>query len=221
MTHKNTILDLLKDNNGAFCDDCISKLKNILPRQTVHKVCSSLAAIGYLSRSNGMCSSCGKNKKVSRIASADFPEVPYSENDVIAQNEARVQKPWYWEGNLQVKLATWLASKGYKIISTTNTESRSRGVDIIAEDSQRNPLWISIKGYPDTSRHVQPRHYIANAIFDLILYRGESASVQLGIGLPAGFTTYNNLAKKVQWMRKEILPFDIYWINEHGQVQKE
>lgn len=158
---------------------------------------------------------------MSGIASAGIPRVPYNKMDVVAQREGQMKRPWYWEGNLQLRLVTWLAGEGYKIISAANTESRSRGVDIIAEDGQGNAHWISVKGYPDTSRHVQARHYFAGAIFDLILYRGESASVQLGIGLPAGFTTYTNLARKVQWMRKEILPFDIYWINEDGHVRKE
>jgi hypothetical protein len=221
MTHRGTILEFLKDNNGAFCDDCISERTNIVPRQTVYQICSSLAAGGFANRSNGFCDSCGKHKKVSRIKGEDILGMPNNKDESLAPNEAPIQRPWYWEGNLQLRLVTWLAGEGYKIISAANTESRSRGVDIIAEDAQGNAHWISVKGYPDTSRHVQARHYFASAIFDLILYRGESASVQLRIGLPAGFTTYTNLARKVQWMRKEILPFDIYWINEGGQVRKE
>jgi hypothetical protein len=221
MTHRNTVLEFLKDNSGALCDDCISKFKNILPRQTVYQICSSLAAEGYLSRSNGLCTSCRKNKKVSRIPSADIPGIPYNKTDVVAHKGVLMEKPWYWEGNLHSRLVTWLACEGYKIISAANTESRSRGVDIIAEDAQGNAHWISVKGYPGTMRHVQARHYFASAIFDLILYRGESPSVQLGIGLPAGFSTYTNLARKVQWIRKEKLHFDIFWINEGGQIRKE
>jgi len=221
MTHKNIILEFLKDNDGAFCDDCISKRKNILPRQTVNQICRSLAATGFTYRNDALCKGCGKYKKVSRIKYDDLPGVPYNKSDVIAHKEAQMQKLWYWEGNLQSRLVAWLTGEGYKIIGAANTASRSRGVDIIAENVQGKTLWINVKGYPDTSRHVQARHYFASAIFDLILYRGESASVQLGIGLPAGFTTYTNLARKIQWMRKEILPFDIYWINEAGQVRKE
>jgi len=129
---------------------------------------------------------------------------------------------WYWEGNVQARLVSWLQDNGYIIIETADTKSRSKGVDIKANDSQGRTLWISVKGYPDTKRpQTQARHHFAEALFDMILYRGKSNLVCLAIGLPAGFVTYKNLVKKVARFRKEIFPFDIYWVSEDGSVCKE
>ena len=191
-------------------------------RQIVNQNCNILAKRGSIQRSLGVCENCQKHKIVNSIASdRDISMGQKKERPPETTRARSVDAPWYWEGNLQKRLASWLESQGNKILSVADTFARSRGVDIIAEGANGEALWITVKGFPGTGRHVQARHYFASAIFDLILYRGESALVQLGIGLPAGFTTYTNLVRKVQWMRKEMLPFDIYWINEGGQVRKE
>ena len=221
MTHKNDVLNFLIHDEGTLCDDCLSELTNIHPRQAIYQICSSLAAEGHIVRTVALCSACGRNKKTSRIATKDSGEAALDNTNITAHGSGEKQRPWYWEGNIQSKLAAWLAGRGYRIARVADTASRSRGVDIIAQDAQGKNLLVTVKGYPETSRYEQARHYFTGAVFDLILYRGESNSVQLGMGLPAGFATYVNLARKVQWMRAEILPFDIYWISEDGQVRKE
>jgi len=151
------------------------------------------------------------------------PEGTEKQNNLSKRSRIEgVNQPWYWEGTVQARLISWLQDNGYKIIGTADTKSRSKGVDIKAKDSQGGTLWISVKGYSKTkSQHTQARHYFASAVFDMIMYRNESDTVNLAIGLPAGFATYENLVKKVAWLRKEILPFDIYWISEDGRVSKE
>lgn len=221
MKNREKVLEFLKNNAGSFCDDCISRRTAIFPRATINMACNSLAAQKQIRRSDGQCQCCLKYKLVNQIAEGEVAVMIEQASTSDASKDMTEGRPWYWEGNLQSKLITWLASEGYKIRSVADTAARSRGVDIIAEDSNGEPLWISVKGYPDTTQHAQARHYFSGAIFDLILYRGQSSSVHLAIGLPAGFSTYENLAQKVQWMKKTVLAFDIYWVSETGHVRKE
>lgn len=76
------------------------------------------------------------------------------------------------------------------------------------------------KGYPDKSQHVQARHCFSSALFDLVLYRGESSTAKLVLALLEGFTTYANLYPRIEWL-KQTLPFEIYWISENGNVRVE
>src|SRR5207247_9708626 len=79
---------------------------------------------------------------------------------------------------------------------------------------------ITEKGYPTKSSYPQARHWFAEQLFDLILYRSENIHAQLGIGLPDGFTTYRNLATRVDWFRRSP-PFQFYWVHEDGTVTIE
>lgn len=65
MSHKDTIASYIYEHKGSYCDDCLSKLCNINPRQAVFQVCSKLSIEGKINRGTGICSSCGKQKKVS------------------------------------------------------------------------------------------------------------------------------------------------------------
>lgn len=67
MGHKDTIISYLNQNNGYYCDDCLSKLCGINPRQTVFQVSTKLNASGKINRSIGTCSCCFKEKTVSSI----------------------------------------------------------------------------------------------------------------------------------------------------------
>ena len=53
---------------------------------------------------------------------------------------------WFWEGNVQEKLAKHLENQGYKV-TVTDTLSKSRGVDISAQKNLDKML-IEVKGYP-------------------------------------------------------------------------
>lgn len=42
MGHKDTIISYLSKCRKAYCDDCLSQLCSITPRQTVFQVCTKL-----------------------------------------------------------------------------------------------------------------------------------------------------------------------------------
>jgi hypothetical protein len=129
-------------------------------------------------------------------------------------------RTWCWEGRIQDRIVEYLRSRGFEITGTANTHVRESGKDIQAKSSDGAILWISVKGYPEKSSYTQARHWFAELLFDLILYRAESADAQLGIGLPYGFTTYRNLAARIDWF-KQSLPFQFYWVHEDGTVTTE
>jgi hypothetical protein len=133
-----------------------------------------------------------------------------------AISEGPTARPWYWEGNVQSAIVKHLISDGWSIISNANTATREAGKDIVAT-KENEELWISVKGWPDKSINTQARHWFAGAIFDLILYRDLDPDVTLGIGIPAGYSTYANLIPRVQWLRRN-LPFSVFSVSEAGHV---
>jgi hypothetical protein len=110
--------------------------------------------------------------------------------------------------------------RGFTIRSVADTLARTPGKDIVAVDVDGRELWVSVKGYPDKSPNIQARHWFAGAVFDLVLYRGESVEPRLALGLPDGFATYHNLAARIAWLRTT-MPFTIYWVTPSGEVRAE
>jgi hypothetical protein len=108
-----------------------------------------------------------------------------------------------------------------RITGSANTETKERGIDIVAQTPKGRALLVTVKGYPDPkyrSRHTQARHLFADALLDLIFYRDENPEAELALGLPDGFTTYLALAKRVQLIRRSLV-FTIWWASEDGSVR--
>jgi len=112
---------------------------------------------------------------------------------------------WYWEGNVQARVVSYLAYNGYTIQNVANTASREAGKDIVAVAPDGNELWVSVKGYPEKSPNVQARHWFSGAVFDLLLYRGQDPSAKLALVLPEGFVTYTNLLPSIDWLKRTMI----------------
>jgi hypothetical protein len=108
---------------------------------------------------------------------------------------------WCWEGNVRNCIVEFLKSGGFEITAYANTQARESGKDIRAIAHDGAVLWVTVKGYPQKSSHTQARHWFAGALFDVIMYKEEDSTARLGIGLPAGFTTYHNLAERLIWFK--------------------
>lgn len=65
MGRKDIIISCLKSKEGFICDDCLSDLCNIFPRQSVYQVCNELYIKGTIMRESNDCILCGKTKKCS------------------------------------------------------------------------------------------------------------------------------------------------------------
>ncbi|MGE5483497.1 MAG: hypothetical protein ACM3X4_00595 [Ignavibacteriales bacterium] len=144
------------------------------------------------------------------------PRRPTGESEAGASS----RRPWYWEGSIQARLATYLAGRGYKICSVAHTASKEHGIDIVAAGPDGVEIWISVKGFPESSANTQARHWFAQAVFDVALCRSQNASVRLALGLPDGFPTYERLASRIGWLRTT-LPLTIYWVGRSGAIREE
>ncbi|WP_339279113.1 hypothetical protein NYE40_23985 [Paenibacillus sp. FSL W8-1187] len=214
MANKDKIIASLY--NAKLCDDCLSVSSGVVPRQTVYSICRSLSETSTINRHHGECDHCHKPKLTNSLldwnAEKEDPKAEKSSIDYI--------RPWFWEGNVQSKVVSYLVTHNYTIRSVADTASRTSGKDIIALSPAGDELWISVKGYPEKSQNTQARHWFSGAVFDLVLYRGENPDVKLGIALPDGFATYRNLLPRIKWL-KETVDFQIYWINEEELVRVE
>lgn len=225
MYNADVVLQFLRENELMWCDDCLSEKTEIIPRQQIYQVALKLAKKGMLSRNNGRCVGCGKIKITSSLNhSVSSTEKILTETTTNGPKLSvkNVIRPWYWEGNIQATLASYLAKEGYKIMAIANTASRENGKDIEAIMPDGKKLWISVKGWPEKSQNTQARHWFSQGMFDIILYRNESKDVELALAFPnsEGFPTYRNLAKRIKWF-KDLAKFKIFWVSDNGTIQAE
>ena len=218
MTNKDRLLSVM--TTAEICDDCLSNLSGIQPRQTIYQMCSKLSETSLVLRYKGNCEHCHKSKIVTRLPDNNLDVESFASSKPTLNNEPIGTNAWFWEGNVQGKVVRYLVHNGYTIRSVADTASRVQGKDIVALAPDGSELWISVKGYPEKSSNVQARHWFSGALFDLILYHGENVDVTLALALPDGFTTYANLSPRVEWL-KQTMPFFIYWVSENGSVRVE
>ena len=223
MANADKIIKFLRENGLAWCDDCLSDKKEITPRQQINQIGSRLSKSGLIFRDRGRCAGCGKIKIVSSLSS-DISNVKTDVLETIKTEPERAtnwgNRPWYWEGNIQAVLASYLAKEGDKIMAIANTASRESGKDIEAITPDGKEVWVSVKGWPEKSQNTQARHWFSQALFDIILYRDESKDVELALAFPEGFTTYNNLTKRIKWFQ-QLAKFKIFWISKEGIIHVE
>ena len=222
MNNREKVLTGLQFKN--LCDDCLSTKSGVEPRQTVNIICREFASQKILRRRKSSCQQCLNFKIVNTLINKDMSNLDLTNfkrkvnNEVNKLKKVETKKrPWYWEGNVQNRIVAHLKTKGYEIINEADTASREAGVDIRAINTSGKELLISVKGYPDRSKNTQARHWFSQAIFDIIIYKQNYPDSDLAIGLPSGFTTYNNLIPKVLWLKKTT-SFSVFWVSEGGQV---
>lgn len=77
MSNIDNIINTLKEK-GDICDDCLSMITNILPRQTVNKLCRNSAETGEIQREKSKCIKCQKLKILNNINTS------YRENKITS-----------------------------------------------------------------------------------------------------------------------------------------
>ncbi len=228
MSHRDTILAALASLRRPICDDCLSLVTRISPRQKVFANCSELAAEGRITRQRlENCHRCGKSKicnspgNLARLASALPSSVAAPGRPVQAAADSA--RPWHWEGNVQAALIEQLVQDGWSIRSAANTATKAAGKDIVATRGGKE-LWVSVKGYPvataKTPASMQARHWFSHAIFDACMYRDQSDEARIAVAFPDGYKTYLALATRIKWLRGSI-PLQVFWIARDGQVRAE
>lgn len=207
-TTKARILDYLSRHPEGVDDDNLALALGLTYRQQANKHCRELEAAGLVRRVDVRGKIHNFLAEAGRVEAA-APALP-------VQDEER---PWYWEGNVQDVVVGYLRDQGCQIWFAADTASRQAGKDIEAGRDGR-PLWVTVKGYPKgtarTRHYTQARHWFKDALFDIVVWRGESGSAELGVALP-DFPTYRNLSDKVTWFR-QTASFTYYWVREDGTL---
>lgn len=147
-------------------------------------------------------------------------------NPVLGWNPSR---EWFWEGNIQRRLADFLAADGWSIEQQADTSSRSRGMDLMASKGSQ-VLVAEVKGYPSvrfargvkrgqlkpTRPQVQARHWFAGALHAGLRYRATRPSAHVVLVFP-DFPTYRRLFKEAMPSLRQA-SLQVYLIAEDGKV---
>lgn len=213
MTIRDRILAYLADHSEGVDDDALAAALGLRQRQQANMRCRRLEKFGIVSRRV-------VNGKIRNFLNPDAPMIPESSHDPEANIE---EQPWYWEGNVQSVVVRHLETLSYRIAFSANTAAKQQGKDVIAIAPSGQTTWVSAKGYPKgtvrTNPRTQARHWFSHALFDLILWHGEDASIVLPLALPEQ-KTYRNLTARVRWFLDHVQAC-IYWVAEDGTVNTE
>ena len=215
MTIRDHIIAFLQAHPAGVDDDQLAAALGLKQRQQANSRCRQLASEGLVHRQM-------INGKIHNIW-AVHPSVGLPPPPPIIQVAPSLladgARHWFWEGNVQATVARYLVSQSCIIHALADTATKARGKDIVAERNEQ-PLWLTVKGYPvgtaKTRPSTQAGHWFKQAIFDIIAYRGENASAELGLVLP-DFPRYRSLARKITWF-PPIANFAYYWVQEAGVV---
>jgi len=141
---------------------------------------------------------------------------------------------WFWEGNVQDKIIDYMKKReGFEIIGRSDTNTRQKGPDILAK--KRSVLrQVAVKGYPSdkytqdfpggkkgekkrTNPRLQAKHWLAEAIFEVVNAKSENSKFEIALGLPK-FQLYQEYIKKLKWIIKQIKLY-IYFVDKGGKVE--
>lgn len=161
------------------------------------------------------------------LTGTDLPAIcPSSE----ISSTANAQADWFWEGNVQEKLASYLQRNGWNLVSVSNTASKEQGIDIHAVKMEKT-LLIEVKGYPSksyndpkrsherkkTSPTLQAGHWYSHAILKSMRMQTEYPEAQIVIGLP-DFRRYRNLFEETK-SSLDKLGFQVWGVDEEGKIE--
>ena len=69
-TSRDRILEALEVRASGLCDDCLSLVSSVLPRQQVNMICRPLAERKVIDRTKRSCPQCERTKLVNRLRDA-------------------------------------------------------------------------------------------------------------------------------------------------------
>lgn len=136
---------------------------------------------------------------------------------------------WFAEADVQASVVSFLSSAGWHIISTADTASKERGIDIVAERADE-AIGIEVKGFPSRS-YADPRradqkkptrpstqasHWFAQAILAAMRLRGKHPGWRSVIALPR-CARYVNLFTETS-DSLTAAGIEVWWVHPHNRV---
>lgn len=146
----------------------------------------------------------------------------------IAENS---ELPWYWEGNVQARVAKFLIAEDWMIVSAANTATRQRGIDLVATRKTQR-LAVEVKGYPGTvyargekagqpkptAPTLQAKHWLAKAMLAAVLAGGSNEYTTIVIAFP-DMPRYRDLVARIRYALDK-LELRVLFVAEGGQVSE-
>ncbi|WP_233194058.1 hypothetical protein [Cryobacterium sp. M25] len=140
-----------------------------------------------------------------------------------------VDESWHTEANVQSAIVTWLAGRGWRILSVANTATRERGIDVVAARGDET-VGIEVKGYPSrgyadparateskrTSPSTQAGHWYGQALLAAIKLRGNQPDVHSVVALP-DFLRYRTLYAETK-SSLDAAGISIWWVDSQQAV---
>ena len=140
-----------------------------------------------------------------------------------------VDESWHTEANVQAAIVTWLAGRGWRILSVANTATREHGIDVVAAREDET-VGIEVKGYPSrgyadparateskrTSPSTQASHWYGQALLAAMKLRGKQPDVQSVVALP-DFLRYRTLYAETK-SSLDAAGISIWWVDSQQAV---
>lgn len=141
---------------------------------------------------------------------------------------------WFWEGNIQVQVLAYMqGEEGYTILSPGQPLPSEQGVEIAAEkplEGRVTHRLVSVRGWPSqlytrgtqagqpraSAPEATARTWIAQAILDLALGRGNDPDVELSLALPA-MASYLRYLQRLRWFLAAAR-ISVYLVAQDGRV---
>ncbi len=137
-TSREKILETLDECKAALCDDCLSQIAEVKPRQQVNQISRLLVAGSKINRFKDICSNCNGHKIVNQLLSDQKPSA------------ASIKKPCLGEIDKPLDMAAELDDIRRKIIDM-----------LYKLDSQSDYLGIAKRIGDLSMKNVIPRHIAA------------------------------------------------------------
>ncbi|WP_368293738.1 hypothetical protein [Dehalobacter sp. TBBPA1] len=165
-SNKEKMLEYLRQNKKAYCDDCLSKILQMTPRQTVYAVCTKAFNEKLIYRESNVCSYCHNIKKVSKILER-FPES--LENDVQPMVTNKQEKTITEEsrlspGDFEKRVKVYLEktfSQDFKEKALVVGVNKEHKFDLVSSD---NLIIAECKSYTWTKGSNMPSGKVSTAL---------------------------------------------------------
>jgi len=170
MSNDETILSFVRSKKDKqYCDDCLSALLKIYPRQQVNQICRNLSDRGYITRERGLCSNCSKYKIVNSSGkSSDALVKSVATQDAFMTSSDQGQRLDY--GAFEDRVSRFVESKFGKRFYKQDLQigpSKFHRFDLVSEDKN---IIIECKSYTWTESGNFPSAKSSTAIEALFYF---------------------------------------------------
>ncbi|WP_319462716.1 hypothetical protein [Micromonospora sp. RTP1Z1] len=224
MTIAEDIVGLLRQNPSGLTDAELARLTGKLHQQ-INQRCRVLAEQGWLVRD------ATPGVIVNRIITGPADTVVPDAGPAPASYPSDAAREWFWEGNVQARLCSWLTQQGWSLTQVMNTASRQQGTDIEARHGSLR-LHVEVKGYPSksyadhrrsaetkpTQASTQAGHWYAHALLKAVRLRDANPRDTVAMAFP-DFGRYRNLLAETR-RSLAALRIDAFLVAEAGDVHR-